>query len=78
MIFGWSTFKINFRCQIENQVSDYRLLGASSFNAIAGGEGSRLYVIKEIFRVLQNPHLIHTTPRVASVTVALKPGFDCR
>jgi hypothetical protein len=25
--------------------------------------------------VLQNPHLIHTTPRVASVTVTLKPGF---
>ena len=24
-------FSINFRCQIENQVSDYRLLGASSF-----------------------------------------------
>jgi hypothetical protein len=40
MIFGWPTFKImcntpifyfNFRCQIENQVSDYRLLGASNF-----------------------------------------------
>ena len=40
MNFGWPTFKImcksppfsiNFRCQIENQVSDYRLLGASSF-----------------------------------------------
>ena len=26
-------FSINFRCQIENQVSDYRLLGASSFFA---------------------------------------------
>ena len=26
-------FSINFRCQIENQVSDYRLLGASSFNS---------------------------------------------
>jgi hypothetical protein len=24
----------NFRCQIENQVSDYRLLGASSLNSI--------------------------------------------
>ena len=24
-------FSINFRCQIKNQVSDYRLLGASSF-----------------------------------------------
>jgi hypothetical protein len=23
-------FSINFRCQIENQISDYRLLGASS------------------------------------------------
>ena len=42
MIFGWPTFKImcntsppfsiNFRCKIENQVSDYRLLGASSFS----------------------------------------------
>jgi hypothetical protein len=33
MIFGLPTFKImcNFRCQIENQVSDYRLLGASSY-----------------------------------------------
>jgi hypothetical protein len=26
--------------------------------------------------VLQNPHLIHTTPGVASVTVTLKPRFD--
>jgi hypothetical protein len=26
-------FSINFRCQIKNQVSDYRLLGASSLNA---------------------------------------------
>jgi hypothetical protein len=25
-------FSINFRCQIENQVSDYRLLGASSYH----------------------------------------------
>jgi hypothetical protein len=25
-------FSINFRCQIENQVSDYRLLGTSSLN----------------------------------------------
>jgi hypothetical protein len=42
MIFGWPTFKImcntipfsiNFRCPIENQVSDYRLLGASSFSS---------------------------------------------
>jgi hypothetical protein len=24
-------FSINFRCQIKNQVSDYRLLGASSY-----------------------------------------------
>ena len=40
MIFEWPTFKImcntpifyfNFRCQIENQVSDYRLMGASSY-----------------------------------------------
>ena len=40
MILGWPTFKImcndpifyfNYRCQIENQVSDYRLLGASSY-----------------------------------------------
>jgi hypothetical protein len=28
-----------------------------------------------IFRVLQNPHLIHTTPRVASVTVSLGNVF---
>ena len=27
-------FSINFRCQIENQVSDYRLLGASSLTII--------------------------------------------
>ena len=40
------------------------------FNGNAGGDGPRLYVL---FRVLQNPHLIHTTSRVASVTVALKP-----
>jgi hypothetical protein len=26
-----SPFSIKFRCQIENQVSDYRLLGASSY-----------------------------------------------
>ena len=40
MIFEWPTFKImcntpifyfNFRCQIEKQVSDYRLLGAFNF-----------------------------------------------
>ena len=30
----------------------------------------------QIFRVPQNPHLIHTTSRVASVTVGVKPGFD--
>ena len=47
-------------------------------NANAGGEGPRLYVLYQIFRVLQNPHLIHTTPRVASVTVTLNPGFDRR
>ena len=29
------SFSINFRCQIENQVSDYRLLGASSFVKIS-------------------------------------------
>ena len=46
------------------------------FNAIAGGEGPRLYAFLQIFRVLQNPHLIHTTPRVCSVTVILKPGCD--
>jgi hypothetical protein len=27
-------FSINFRCQIKNQVSDYRLLGASSLHVI--------------------------------------------
>jgi hypothetical protein len=31
------------------------------FNAIAGGDGSRLYVLLHIFIVLQKPHLIHTT-----------------
>jgi hypothetical protein len=30
-------------------------------NVIAGGEGPILYVLYQIFRVLQNPHLIHTT-----------------
>jgi len=35
-----------------------------------------LYVLYQIFRVLQIPHLIHTTPRVASVTVTLMPGID--
>jgi hypothetical protein len=44
------------------------------FNAIAGGEGPRLYAFLQIFRVLQNPHLIHTTLRVASVTVTLNSG----
>ena len=41
MIFGWPTFKlcvtppfsINFIYQIENQVNDYRLMGASSLNS---------------------------------------------
>jgi hypothetical protein len=46
------------------------------FNAIAGGEGPRLYVLLQIFRVLQNTHLIYTTPCVASVTVILKSIFD--
>jgi hypothetical protein len=45
------------------------------FNVIAGGEGPRLYAFLQIFRVLQNPHLIHTTPRVASVTVTLNSGI---
>jgi hypothetical protein len=40
----------------------------------AGGEGPRLYAILQIFRVLQNPHLIHATPRVANVTVTLNSG----
>jgi hypothetical protein len=31
------------------------------FNAIAGGEGPRLYVLYQIFRFLQNAHLIKTT-----------------
>jgi hypothetical protein len=48
------------------------------FNAIAGEGGSILYVLEQIFTVLQNPHLIHTTPRVASVTVNMKPAFDRR
>ena len=30
------------------------------------------------FEFFQNPHLIHATSRVATVTVALKPGFDRR
>jgi hypothetical protein len=38
MIFGWPTstppFPINFKCQVESQVSDYRLIGASSFNLV--------------------------------------------
>ena len=38
-------------------------------NAIAAGEGPRL------LRVLSNSHLIRITPREASVTVTLKPGF---
>ena len=46
------------------------------FNAIAGGEGPRLYVLPQMFRDLQNAHLIYTTPGVASVTVILKFGFD--
>jgi hypothetical protein len=29
-INDWYLGQMNFRCQIENQVSDYRLLGASS------------------------------------------------
>jgi hypothetical protein len=46
------------------------------FNAITGGEGPRLYVLLQLFRVLQNAHLIYTTPCVASVIVFLKSGFD--
>jgi hypothetical protein len=30
-------FSINFRCKIENQVSDYRLLGASSLIIVSKG-----------------------------------------
>ena len=48
------------------------------FNVIAGGDGPRLYVLQQIFRILQNPHLIHISPRVASVTETLKPDFDRR
>jgi len=35
-------FSINFQCQIENQVSDYRLLGASSSNSQIGVQFSNL------------------------------------
>ena len=35
-----------------------------------------MYVLQQIFRILQNPHLIHITPWVSSVTVTLKPGFE--
>jgi hypothetical protein len=52
------------------------VLTVKCFNAIAGGEGPRLYVLLQIFRVLQNTHLIYTTPCVASVTVILKSIFD--
>ena len=35
-----------------------------------------MYVLQQIFRILQNPHLIQITPWVSSVTVTLKPGFE--
>jgi hypothetical protein len=38
-------FSINFRCQIENKVSDYRLLGASSFLNSQDTTSSNLFVI---------------------------------
>jgi hypothetical protein len=56
MIFGWPTFKlratppfsINFRCQIENQVSDYRLLGASSYMIISTMNNSIKHVVVDM------------------------------
>jgi len=35
-----------------------------------------LHVIEQMFRIGQNPHLNHTTPSVASVTVTLKSEFN--
>lgn len=41
------------------------------FNAITEGEGPWLYVLSQIFRICQNPHLIHPTTGVANITVTL-------
>jgi hypothetical protein len=39
-------FSINFRCQIENQVSNYRFLGASSFGYDRDSE--KLFYVDDI------------------------------
>ena len=61
MIFGWPTFKIcvtppfsiNFRSQIENQVSDYRLLGASSsLLRLISSEKSKYVVTKTLVIII--------------------------
>ena len=65
MIFGWPTFKImcntvNFRCQIETQARDYRLLRAFSLKLIHalayyrnGGEMVSVLASNAVYRRLK-------------------------
>ena len=43
-------FYFNLRCQIENQVSDYRLLGASSLAHLAKGHVSFCHHLASVVR----------------------------
>jgi hypothetical protein len=49
-------FSINFRCQIENQVSDYRLLGASSYGLkfMIGSYGKMVEIVLSKSRLNTN------------------------
>jgi hypothetical protein len=80
IIFGWPTFKImcntpifyfNFRCQIENQVSDYRLQGASSF-VLFFSYFQQLFKIKDpvyVCRSLQINITTYPLTRIISVVI---------
>ena len=46
-------------------------------NANTWGEARWLYVLWDIFRIFENPHLIHNLPLVAHITLTLRPCKTC-
>ena len=47
-------------------------------NAIEGGDGLHCMYSNISLEFFQNPLLMHTTPRITSVTLAMKLAFDRR
>jgi hypothetical protein len=64
-----AAWTINNNGNIQQAAND---LAALAGGVLENGPYSELL----IFRGLQNPHLIHTTPWVACVSVTLNPGFN--